>query len=327
MPKESDKLVISKRLVIIISSIVAVVLIACGILVVELFRARSLTDSEDYHDEDREITISVEAFRNMTETREVQRYAATFLNVDAEEFLYYVFGMADDVFLYEEEFEGDVITENTRMWSCESDYTKYLFGMEHGELYFERGDISTDAKPGMTDAAADAMIRDVLQLHGVFDGNMIFEGSAAGLFTLEKQGTYYYRLSPVDGMNISIYSAGIYAVIGNGDLLALSYRNIGGGIEASGQPAQVISARDAANKLNDMDPADFQTDTDLIFTKAELVYDLARVYDNPEKVALVPVWEFSTDDNVYFQVDAVSGTVFSGMNANACNIEQWNGEW
>ena len=327
MPKENDSMVISKRLVIIISSIVALVLIACGIMMIEFFKARNLVDDEGYHDENHEFVISVDAFENMTETYQVQRYATAYLNADAEEFLYYVFGAADDVFVYNEIYEGEIITETTNTWTCESDYTKYLFHMEYGELYFERGDISEDRRPGVSDDGADLLIRDVLQMHGLKEENMTFGGSAAGLFTLEKQGTYYYRLSPVNGMDISIYAAGVYAVVGDGDLLALSYRNIEDDIVPIGQPAQTISAKDASQKLFELEMEEFHFDEDLIFTRAELVYDLARVYDNTDKAALVPVWEFSTADNIYFQVDAVTGMVFSGMNENACKIEQWNGEW
>ncbi len=316
----------SKRSVIIISALAAIVLITLGIFAVEFVRARTGDEIGEHDGPERDAVLSIEALSGMTETYDVQKYAAKYLNVEAEAFLYYIFGMAEDVYIYEESYDGEVITEITRTWASESDYTRYLFHLEFGQLYFERGDIEEVGRPGVRAERAESLIREVLQLHGAKDGNLIFDESGRELFPGEREDVFCLRLEPIDGLRVSLSSLGVSAIISNGDVIAMSYLNLEGELRPVGEAAQTLSAWDAAQSLFKLEQEDLNFYGDLIFERAELVYDAFRVKGDAEKAVLAPVWELYTDDNGYFQIDAITGEIISGMEDHAYNIEEWTGE-
>ncbi|MGI5900063.1 MAG: hypothetical protein ACOX8S_09125 [Christensenellales bacterium] len=323
--KDSDQRT-GKGRVIIISALAALVLITLGIFAVEYIRSRAGDEIGEHDGPERDAVLSIEALSAMKDAYDVQKYAAKYLNVDAEAFLFYVFGMAEDVYIYEESYDGEVITEITRTWASEGDYSRYLFHLEFGELYFERGDIEEAGRPGVRADRAESLIREVLQLHGLRDNNLIFQEDGGKLFPGERDDVFYFSLEPVDGLKVSLSNLGISAIVSAGDVLAMSYLNLEGELRPIGEAVRTLSAWEAAQSLLELEQEDINFYGDLIFKRAELVYEAFRVVGDAEKAVLAPVWELYTDDNGYFQLDAVTGEIISGMEEHAYNINEWMGE-
>ncbi|MBQ2818387.1 MAG: hypothetical protein IJF16_10720 [Clostridia bacterium] len=292
-------------------------------IVDEFYEEHEHGDEPEYDDEQ---VIDISALESMTEAALVNRYCATFVNVDAEPLVYYVFGLLDDVTYYTDVYEGEVAKETTVIWTSDSDITKYMSCMEYGELYFERGDVYESGKVTRTPEQVDKMVREVLSLHGVPNDNLVFGGKASNAFYDAGENMYYYYVDSLAGLPVSHYNLGIF-VMANEDITALSYKNISDEVSVTGDMHQTISAYEAAQKIFELSEEELRFYDDLIFESAQLVYDIVGVKDHPDKGVLTPMWELYTKDNTVLQVDAITGDIIDGLSVPYFTIDQYNGNW
>lgn len=274
--------------------------------------------------------VDVRALMSLNQSWTLSRYAVRYFNPNADDFLYYVFAGKDDVSVYEETYPGEIIDEVTATYASASDDHLYLFCMDYGELYFERGDIYGELDASISDEQADEILREVMQLHGLPTGNLVFGGRAGESLSAGSESAFYYDLQSVDGVPFSSYNLGVFAMLDGPDVVCLSYTNIdAGSMTPTGAPCQTLTGAQAAQVLLDL-PEDYLAlydYGDLTFEKAELVYDVVRVKGDASKGVLTPLWELTSQNGIIFQIDAITGALLDGASPYCFTQAQWAGQW